>query len=77
MWTYGGCWAIVSVAQSRSGAHKPGTMELAQLDEFKELGYTVLRGVHDQHSMAGWRSTQDYLESTTLRENVSALCQAR
>lgn len=47
-------------------------MEPSQLAEFKTLGYTVLRAVHDQDSMAGWRSTQDYLESTALRQHVSA-----
>ena len=45
-------------------------MDLAQLQEFKALGYTVLRGVHDPDSMAGWRATQDHLQATTLRQNV-------
>jgi hypothetical protein len=45
-------------------------MDPTQLEEFKELGYTVLKSVHGDESMAGWRATQDYLQTTTLRPNV-------
>ena len=29
----------------------------------------VLRNVHDEEAMAGWRATQDFLQSTALRPN--------
>ena len=40
-----------------------------QLQQFEELGYIVLRGVHSETDMAGWRKTQDDLQQTTLRTN--------